>query len=65
MPAELRARAGLDEGTPLILVESDEGIVLMTREQALAHVRRQLAGSDLVGELLAERRTAAARENRE
>jgi hypothetical protein len=37
---------------------------LLTREQALARVRSDLAGQDLVGDLLAERRQAAEAENR-
>ena len=35
----------------------------MTREQAKALVRKQLAGSSLVEELLADRRAAAAQED--
>ena len=59
VPAEVRARAGLVEGTPMVLVESPDGLILLTREQALDHVRDDLAGLDLVGELLADRRRAA------
>ncbi len=62
VPAELRARAGLDTGQPLVLVESANGIVLLTREQLKARVRDDLAGLDLVGDLLAERRRSAAAE---
>lgn len=47
VPAELRERAGLSAGTPLILVEGTSG----------------LAALELVGELLAERRRAAAAED--
>lgn len=63
VPAELRDRAGLTAGTPLILVESDAGVIVMTRAQARRHLRRQLADGDLVGDLLAERRLAAATED--
>jgi len=63
VPAEVRARAGLVEGTPLILLESPEGIVLLTRSQLRARVRDELAGLDLVGELLADRRRAAEAED--
>ncbi|WP_413230881.1 AbrB/MazE/SpoVT family DNA-binding domain-containing protein [Occultella kanbiaonis] len=63
VPAELRERAGLSIGTPLILVESETGLVVMTRDQARAHVRRQLEGSDLVSDLLDERRRAAIAED--
>jgi bifunctional DNA-binding transcriptional regulator/antitoxin component of YhaV-PrlF toxin-antitoxin module len=63
VPAELRVRAGLLPGTPVTLVESKDGIVLLTREQLKRLVRRDLAGVDLVADLLAERRQAAAVED--
>lgn len=63
IPAEVRTAAGLAEGTKLVLLPTDAGLVLMTREQLCARVRDDLAGLDLVGELLAERRRAAADED--
>ncbi len=42
-----------------MLVESPGGLILMTREQLLDRVRSDLTGLDLVGELLADRRSAA------
>lgn len=60
IPAELRARAALVEGAPLTVIETAGGIVLMTRRQLRDRVRAELAGLDLVGELLAERRADAA-----
>ncbi len=63
VPADVRERAGLAEGTPMVLVESDDGLVLLTREQLRARVRQNLAGLDLVGDLLTERRLDAARED--
>lgn len=60
VPAELRAHAGLAEGTTLMLVETPTGIVLLTRLQLRDRVRAQLAGVSLVDDLLAERRAAAA-----
>jgi len=63
VPADLRARAGWDEGTPLVLVDSPRGVVFLTREQLKAMVRSDLSGLDLVGELLAERRQRAAAED--
>lgn len=62
VPAEVRERAGLAEGTPLVLLETPDGLVLLTRVQLRARVRRELAGLDLVGELLADRRRAAEQE---
>ena len=63
VPAQIRERAGLVEGTPLIVFDTPSGIVLLTREQLRARVRSELAGTDLVEELLAERRAAAQAEN--
>ena len=63
IPSELRERAGLTEGTPLILLEATDGLVLLTRTQLQKLVRADLAGLDLVGELLAERRAEAAAED--
>lgn len=63
VPAEVRDRAGLAEGTSLILLETPTGIVLLTREQLRARVRDELAGLDLVTDLLADRRGAAAAED--
>jgi len=63
VPAELRERAGLTEGTPLVLVETPEGIALLTRTQLLDRVRRELDGADLVTSLLADRRRAASEED--
>ncbi len=59
VPAEVRARGALVEGTPLVLLDTPGGIVLLTREQLRARVRDELAGLDLIGELLDDRRRAA------
>ena len=59
VPAEVRARSGLVEGTPLMLLETPDGLVLLTREQLLERVRADLAGADLVADLLADRRREA------
>ena len=63
IPADLRERAGLREGTPLVVIETPTGLVLMTREQLRERVRTELAGLDLVGELLADRRAQAGAED--
>ena len=63
VPADVRVRAGLGAGTPMVLVESADGLILLTRQQLRARVRRNLAGLDLVGELLSQRRSDAARED--
>ncbi len=60
IPAELRERAGLSEGTALILLETPTGLVLLTRSQLQELVRADLAGLNLVAELLGERRAESA-----
>lgn len=65
VPAAVRERAGLVAGSPMVMVESPDGLVLLTREQLRDRVRRDLAGLDLVNELLADRRRAAAIEDGE
>jgi AbrB family looped-hinge helix DNA binding protein len=60
LPAPLRERLHLDPGSTLLLMETSRGLVLATREQVTRMVRDDLSGADLVEELLAERRSAAA-----
>ena len=40
VPAELRDRAGLREGRPLVFLETPDGLLLLTREQLLAQELR-------------------------
>lgn len=63
VPAEVRQRAGLIEGTVLVMLETPSGLVLLTRDQLRQRVRDNLAGADLVDGLLAERRANAAAED--
>lgn len=63
VPAEVRERTGLAEGTTLTLLDTEDGLVLMTRDQLKAAVRADLDGLSLVDELLADRRAAAADED--
>lgn len=63
IPAEVRAHANWAPGTPLILLDTPSGIVVLTRDQLKERVRDELAGLDLVDELLADRRRAAAAED--
>lgn len=63
IPAELRERLSMEAGTPLVLVATDRGVLLATREQVKDLVRAELAGADLVGDLIAERRRLAATED--
>jgi AbrB family looped-hinge helix DNA binding protein len=63
VPADVRQRAGLEEGTPLVLLETPGGLVLLTRDQLRERVRVDLAGANLVDDLLAERRSRASAED--
>lgn len=66
MPIEIRERFGWSEGTTLIALEGaddEDGLLILSQEAALAAIRSQLAGHDVVSDLLAERRAAAARED--
>ena len=63
VPADVRERAGLSQGTALMLLETPDGLVLLTRAQLRDRVRREVAGTDLVTALLASRRRAAALED--
>lgn len=63
IPAELRERLQLHTGSPLIMFDTPQGIVMATRDQAKQLVRDKLRGLDLVTELLADRRRQAAAED--
>jgi len=63
VPAAIRARGELAEGTPLVLLDTPGGIVLLTRAQLRSRVRDELAGLDLVDELLRTRRDDAQTED--
>ena len=63
VPADVRDRAGLTAGMRLVLLETPGGLVLLTRDQLRQRVQRELAGLDLVGDLLADRRRAAESED--
>jgi AbrB family looped-hinge helix DNA binding protein len=63
VPAELRERLQIRSGSPLLFIDSPGGVLLVTRDQAKAIVRDSLRGHDVVAELLADRRRAAAAED--
>lgn len=59
LPAAVRERTGIGEGSQLIMLDTESGIVLLTRDELAQRVRDDLAGLDLVTELLRERRVEA------
>jgi bifunctional DNA-binding transcriptional regulator/antitoxin component of YhaV-PrlF toxin-antitoxin module len=65
LPVELRQHREWPEGTVLLALETEHGVVLTTRPELEKLVRAQLAGTDLVGELIEERRAASLAEDRE
>jgi bifunctional DNA-binding transcriptional regulator/antitoxin component of YhaV-PrlF toxin-antitoxin module len=65
VPAELRERQQMAPGSPLLMIETSRGVLLVSRDQARQMVRETLAGRDLVGELLAERRRDASADDAE
>jgi AbrB family transcriptional regulator, stage V sporulation protein T len=71
IPAEVRRQMEIKEGETTVILSVDEtGIRVNTQKQALERVRAEVrkyvpAGSDIVGEFLAEKRAEVARENGE
>ncbi|MDE0170953.1 MAG: AbrB/MazE/SpoVT family DNA-binding domain-containing protein [bacterium] len=63
VPAEVRTRHGFEKGTSLIFMETPLGLVLTSRETLLARIQSELEGSNLVEELVAERRREAVIED--
>lgn len=59
LPAGLRERRNWSEGTTLVAIETDRGVILTSRDELERIVREQLAGTDVVAALLAERRAAS------
>jgi AbrB family looped-hinge helix DNA binding protein len=64
VPNDIRERMHLEKGTPVIFHETEDGLLILTREQAIRRLRAQLPpGASAVDELIAERREAARLEN--
>jgi AbrB family looped-hinge helix DNA binding protein len=63
VPQEVRKSADLHAGTSLVLLDTPDGLVLLTQKQLLARVRSEYNDIDLVSDLLADRRKAAATED--
>ena len=68
IPAKLRKQAGMDRDTEVLAFFEDGGIVIITREQALAQAQRMARAAlgsfkgSVVDEFLAGRRREAERE---
>lgn len=59
IPADVRADLHWEQGTRLILIESEAGATLMSIDQARALLKSQIGDRDLVAELIAERHAGA------
>ncbi|MES2094470.1 MAG: AbrB/MazE/SpoVT family DNA-binding domain-containing protein [Actinomycetota bacterium] len=64
LPSRLRQHRGWSEGTTLVAIETATGVVVTSREELELIVEQQLAGVDLVAQLLEERRASAALDDR-
>lgn len=62
VPSGLRRNQRWHQGTHLLMLETEYGVLAMTRDQAKNLVQRQIGAGSLVDELLAERRKAAKKE---
>ena len=61
LPSQLRQHRGWWEGTTLVAIETATGVVVTSRDE-LELIVEQLAGVDLVAQLLEERRASAVRD---
>ena len=66
IPVEIRRRLGLAEGSQLIAVVEGDGVLLLPRAAVKKRLRGMFADdrTSMAGELLRDRRAAAAEESR-
>jgi len=62
IPIDVRERHGWKTGTPLVSIDTEAGLLVMSAQEGLAWLRSRLQGGDLVSELLAERAAEVAAE---
>lgn len=65
VPVAVREHHGWSEGTLLLAVDTESGLLLTTEDEALRRIRERLAGRDLVQDLIDERRAEARHEDEE
>jgi len=63
IPRDVRERHGWQSGAPLVAIDTDAGLVIMSTDEALKWLRSRLEGRDLVAELLADRLAEAKGES--
>jgi len=62
IPIDVRERHGWETGTPLVSIDTDAGLLVMSAKEGLAWLRSRIQGRDLVAEVLAERVAEVAAE---
>lgn len=62
IPQDIRERHGWGPGTPMVAIDTEAGVVLMSADEGLTWLQARTAGRDLVAELLQERRAESQRE---
>lgn len=63
IPASIREQFGWETGTELLIVQTDWGIELCTRDALINRLRGSMKGSLSVDEFIAEKRAEARRED--
>ena len=67
IPVDVRRELGIAEGSALVALVENEGVLLLPRAAVKRRLRSLFAGSttSMAAELISERRAAAARESNE
>lgn len=68
IPAQVRRAAGIEPGAPLVVYVEDGRVVIETRDQLAARIKRDVAANwtgrdSVVDELIDERRSEAAQQD--
>lgn len=63
VPASIRARHQWVEGSALVALDTELGVLFADQATVERLVRARLAGHDLLGDLLSDRRREAARDD--
>lgn len=65
IPAAIRDAHGWEPGTKLMAVDTEDGLLVMSLDEALEWLRSRLAGRDVLQELFDERERERERERQE
>ncbi|MGH2358269.1 MAG: AbrB/MazE/SpoVT family DNA-binding domain-containing protein [Candidatus Limnocylindria bacterium] len=66
IPAQIRQRLGLKQGSELVALVQDDGVLLLPRQAIKQRLRRMFNGveTSMARELISERREAARKESK-